>query len=154
MWEAPQCADSGGPLAERPLPGLGIFWVLVALWCRTRIRKASQGRFLVVVDFKQTGQFGNDQDLLQGLGRIEQLHFTALPGDRSKGFDELSDSGTVDVLKMLSIQENVPDSVLEQFRDFQAQFGTSLREGEVAVYVYDRDVLDLPSCPDSYFALH
>jgi hypothetical protein len=85
---------------------------------------------------------------------MEQLHFTALAGDRGKGFDELSDSGTVDVLKMLGIQENVPDSVLQQFRDFQAQFGTSLREGEVAVYVYYRDVLDLPSCPDSHFTLH
>ena len=118
-----------------------------------RFGKTSQGRFLVVVDVKETGQFGNDQDLLQGLGRLEQLHFTAPPGDRSKGFDELSDFGTVDVLKMLSIQENVPDSVLQQFRDLPAQFGTSLREGEVAVYIQDRDVFDLPSCPNFHLGL-
>jgi hypothetical protein len=95
------------------------------------------------MNFEDRIELGDLQEILDALGKVEELELTLLTGDGGVAVDEFADAGGVNVADFTEIQEELLVAGGDEVFDSIAEKGGAFAEGDAADRINDGDIANL-----------
>src|ERR1043166_5318994 len=116
-------------------------------WRPPYLPKTLQRFCLVFVSVEDGQQFGNHQQVLNSIGKFEQLELTTLATDGGVVGDQLADAARVDVADAREIQQHFLFAAVDELSNGVAQGDTAFADTHFAAQVENGNVAGLSFFP-------
>jgi len=101
------------------------------------------GAEFVVADVEDGVELGNKEDVVDFLGKVEEFELAARVADGGEAADELSETGTVEVVDVSEVEDDFLLVLGDEFADSVAERVDFVAQDDAAVDVENGDVSDL-----------
>src|ERR1700733_13114095 len=100
------------------------------------------GGEFVVLDIEDGVELGDVEDVVNFLGEVEELEFSAGVAGGGEAADEFSDAGAVEVIDVGEVEDDFLFALGDEGTDFIAESADFGAEDETSMNVEDGDVID------------